>query len=225
MVTNNATNVATAASGKVLQGAGVGVAPTFSTATYPSTAGTSGNVLTSNGTNWSSSAPTGGSFVFISQNTPSAASDTQFALSGYNNYYVTWYGVSSSSNAVTFQLEVSDDGGSTWKVLLYTGIIMYYNAGGAVPALLATAIPLSGIITHSSTNNGQGQISILNVGTTVTTQFVMSGGYPHSAAAGAMSATVGSGWAPASLTINRIRFLMSTGNISGTFNLYGIKTS
>lgn len=31
-------------------------APTWSTATYPSTAGTSGNVLTSDGTNWSSSA-------------------------------------------------------------------------------------------------------------------------------------------------------------------------
>ncbi len=45
-----------AASGKVLQGAGVGVAPTYSTATYPVTAGDSGNVLTSNGTDWSSTA-------------------------------------------------------------------------------------------------------------------------------------------------------------------------
>lgn len=55
MPTNNAINQPTAAAGKVLQGAGDGVASTFSTATYPSTAGTSGNVLTSNGTNWVSS--------------------------------------------------------------------------------------------------------------------------------------------------------------------------
>lgn len=85
MATNNSINVQTAATGKVLQGAGVGTAPAFSTATYPATAtstgtilradgtnwvpstatypntaGTSGNVLTSNGTNWVSSTPSGG---------------------------------------------------------------------------------------------------------------------------------------------------------------------
>lgn len=86
MATNNAINESTAASGKVLQGQGVGVTSSFSTATYPATAtgtgtilradgtnwvpstatypntaGTTGNVLTSDGTNWvSSSAPGGG---------------------------------------------------------------------------------------------------------------------------------------------------------------------
>lgn len=54
MATNNAANNGTAAAGKVLQGQGIGVASDFSTATYPSTAGTSGNVLTSDGTNWTS---------------------------------------------------------------------------------------------------------------------------------------------------------------------------
>jgi len=85
MVTNNSANEKTAASGKVLQGQGIGVASDFSTATYPATAtgtgtilradgtnwsattatypntaGTSGNVLTSDGTNWNSSAPASG---------------------------------------------------------------------------------------------------------------------------------------------------------------------
>lgn len=84
MATNNSANNATAASGKVLQGQGVGTASAFSTATYPATAtttgqilradgtnwvgttatypntaGTSGNVLTSDGTNWTSSAASG----------------------------------------------------------------------------------------------------------------------------------------------------------------------
>ena len=78
-------NIGTAASGKVLQGGGTGASPTFSTATYPSTAtgtgkilradgtnwaastatypdtaGTNGNVLTSDGTNWTSAAASGG---------------------------------------------------------------------------------------------------------------------------------------------------------------------
>jgi len=86
MVTQSSSNIKTAASGKVLQGQGVGTANDFSTATYPSTAtttgqilradgtnwvgttatypntaGTSGNVLTSDGTNWTSAAATGGS--------------------------------------------------------------------------------------------------------------------------------------------------------------------
>ncbi len=50
MATNNAINVATAATGTVLQGAGVGTAPTFSTATYPSTT-TSQQILYSTATN------------------------------------------------------------------------------------------------------------------------------------------------------------------------------
>jgi len=85
MVTNNNCDESTAASGKVLQGQGIGTVSDYSTATYPSTAtgtgkilradgtnwaattatypdtaGTSGNVLTSDGTNWTSSAPSGG---------------------------------------------------------------------------------------------------------------------------------------------------------------------
>lgn len=56
-------NVGTAATGKILQGAGIGAPPSYSTATYPSTAGTAGNLMTSDGTNWVSQAPVGGSTV------------------------------------------------------------------------------------------------------------------------------------------------------------------
>ncbi len=97
MTTNNAANNKTAASGKVLQGQGVGTASDFSTATYPSiatgtgkilradgtnwvattatypdTAGTSGNVLTSDGTNWISSAASGGGILSASGQLTSA---------------------------------------------------------------------------------------------------------------------------------------------------------
>lgn len=52
----------TATAGQILQ-SGAAAAPTWTTATYPATAGTSGNVLTSNGTNWTSSAVTESSTV------------------------------------------------------------------------------------------------------------------------------------------------------------------
>ncbi len=46
----------TATAGQMLR-SGASAAPIWSTATYPATAGTSGNVLTSDGTNWSSATP------------------------------------------------------------------------------------------------------------------------------------------------------------------------
>lgn len=52
MATNNAVNEPTAASGKVLQGQGVGTTSAFSTATYPATATGTGTILRADGTNW-----------------------------------------------------------------------------------------------------------------------------------------------------------------------------
>jgi len=99
MATNGSQNIVTAATGKVLQGAGIGTAPAFSTATYPSTAtgtgkilradgtnwvastatypdtaGTNGNVLVSDGTNWVSSTATSTSFVQFIATSASLAS-------------------------------------------------------------------------------------------------------------------------------------------------------
>jgi hypothetical protein len=51
-------SLATGSSGQILQSAGSAALPTFSTATYPSTAGTSGKILVSDGTNIVSSTPT-----------------------------------------------------------------------------------------------------------------------------------------------------------------------
>lgn len=63
MATNNSVNMPTAALGKIWRAKGVGTNSAFSTAAYPDTAGTSGNVLTSNGTDWVSSAAPGGGML------------------------------------------------------------------------------------------------------------------------------------------------------------------
>ena len=52
----------TATANKVLM-SGASTAPSWSTPTYPTAAGTSGNVLTSDGTNWTSAAPAAGSAI------------------------------------------------------------------------------------------------------------------------------------------------------------------
>ncbi len=51
----------TATAGQVLR-SGASTTPSWSTATYPATAGTSGNVLTSDGTNWNSTTPASPAF-------------------------------------------------------------------------------------------------------------------------------------------------------------------
>lgn len=58
MVTQNRKNEKTGASGKVMQGQGIGVANDFSTATYPSTATGTGTILRADGTNWVASTAT-----------------------------------------------------------------------------------------------------------------------------------------------------------------------
>lgn len=103
MVTQNRANEKTAASGKILQGQGVGTASDYSTATYPSTAtgtgtilradgtnwtpttatfpnaaGTSGNILISDGTNWVSS--TRGQVLFVQSDTFSPADGVTYAI-------------------------------------------------------------------------------------------------------------------------------------------------
>jgi hypothetical protein len=113
MATNGPQNIQTAASGQVLQGAGVGVAPAFSTATYPATAtgtgkilradgtnwvattatfpdtaGSSGNVLQSNGTNWSSAAPS--SSAGLTACLATATGNTGLSLSLVAGDYLKW---------------------------------------------------------------------------------------------------------------------------------------
>jgi len=54
----------TATAGQIIR-SGASTTPSWSTATYPATAGTSGNVMTSDGTNWNSSAPVGATVTIV----------------------------------------------------------------------------------------------------------------------------------------------------------------
>ena len=61
--TGNVAATAAGSAGQVLQSGGASANPLYSTATYPATAGTSGNVLTSDGTNWNSTAAANSSSI------------------------------------------------------------------------------------------------------------------------------------------------------------------
>ena len=76
MVYSNGTALAilagTATAGQIIR-SGASTTPTWSTATYPATAGTSGNVLTSDGTNWNSTAPSASATSVITNDTTTNA--------------------------------------------------------------------------------------------------------------------------------------------------------
>lgn len=102
MVTNNAGNIPTGASGTVLQGQGVGTAPAFSTPTYPSASGSAGKILISDGTNNIYSTPT-------YPNT-SGSAGTILVSDGTNNVYST--PTFPNASATARKIIVSD--GTNW---------------------------------------------------------------------------------------------------------------
>lgn len=253
MPTNNSINITTAATGKVLQGAGLGTAPAFSTATYPATAtgtgkilradgtnfvattatypdtaGTSGNVLTSDGTNWSSTAAAAGAIVFISSQSPSGSASAAFTsgITGtYNTYLFMWKNISAASNGVSFICEVSTDGGSNWLATGYVSTHLNFNSGGVSVSSITTSVLLSEASGFSSTNTGSGKIWFHYINSGGLCKADGNGTYPVAAGAGVSGGGVYQASCPASSTINAVRFRMSSGNLSGFVAMYGVKES
>lgn len=79
--------------------------------------GTSGNVLTSNGTDWTSSAPSGGSWTTISSGTLGSASATLMDVSSISTSYdvfritITWLNIAGSSRDIWLRFN-NDSGGN-----------------------------------------------------------------------------------------------------------------
>jgi len=107
-------NIPTGATGTVLQGAGAGITPVYSTATYPSTAGTSGKILVSDGTNIVSSTPTFPNAsatsrkMIVSDGTNWVASTETWAVPGTSGNVLTSNGTNwtSAAPATTFVKQV-----------------------------------------------------------------------------------------------------------------------
>lgn len=121
--------LAAGSSGQILRSGGAG-APAWSTATYPATAGTSGNVLTSDGTNWVSSAPASVTDITATIET----STTQTITSGNPPVQIDFgrtikaAGVTVGTNTLTivtsgtYRIDLSTDVTATTFVYLYCSI-------------------------------------------------------------------------------------------------------
>jgi hypothetical protein len=187
--------------------------------------GTSGNVLASNGTAWTSSAPAAG-WVYLSTVTASAAATADIETtfdSTYDNYAIVATGVSWSATSILgARFKISGSYATTG----YNYSILY-NSTSTVTA-------------NGVTSSSNGQVNFFQSALSASNYygFVF---YVYSAADTANPKTVsfsgfggggtaqiqfvGGGSYASGAALTGIRFLMISGTITGTFRLYGIKNS
>ena len=141
-------------SGQLLQSAGSSMDPGWTTATYPSTAGTSGNVLTSDGTNWSSSAPSGSASIFLATGTL-----TSSQIKNLHATPITAIAAQGSGKSIivfNFGAELVYGGTNAFVASASQQIAGYYNSTGTSFQFLA----------NSQLTGTQSYINIVGAGST-----------------------------------------------------------
>jgi len=203
------------------------------TATFSTANGTSGQVLTANGT---SSQPTfqaagsvGSSLVLIQSQVASSSSTIDFTTNTniYNTYFFTFFGVQPGTNASRLIFRISNNAGSTYVTAGYQSGYNFsaYNSNTVSNVASTGQFDLSSVQTSGDANkttNGQFYIHNCNVGAKSyligqAVYFDSSGGVANQGWSGGQAGDTGA---------NAFRFLMDSGNIAaGTFNCYGLRIS
>ena len=204
--TKGGTGLATLPANNVLLGNGTGalqvVAP-----------GTSGNVLTSDGTTWASAAGVPSTYELITTASPSAASEVVFT--GLTSAYTYYEIVFETSAGYVSRCQLSTDNGATFQTSFYysndtifgTSTVTQAGASGAGQTYIDLGgFAHSGVIRFlypTSTNDGGSNIQSQTQGSTTSSYRASgrrtSGGH------------------------NAIRLYPAAGTVTGTFKLYGVK--
>jgi hypothetical protein len=188
--------------------------------------GTSGDVLTSDGTNWSSSSVPGG-WVYLSTVTASgsATADIETTFdSTYDNYAIVANSVYPSTTGQVIWIRFKISG--AYATSLYNYATMY-NTGATVSGNQGVS-QAQIILTNLSASNS----------TSITSNFTCNVYAPSSTSVyktwtvngisnntGTLANFITSAWYAGTTALTGVRFLAASGNINGTFRLYGIKKS
>lgn len=192
--------------------------------------GANGNLLTSNGTTWTSAAPAGGgAWTFISSVTASNSATVDFTGIGstYDIYVITLTQVKPVGDGNRLQMRTSTNNGTTYDsgaVYSYSYAQVATSTGSASGNWDATEIELSGIGIGSSYSGVNGFVYLYKPSNSTGSQIGWQLSYVQSTSRTAVAE--GTGTNQNSADIDAIRFFMNGGNISsGVFRLYGIKNS
>ena len=191
--------------------------------------GTSGQLYLSGGASalgtWTNNA-TATAMQKISSQTASNSATIDFTglTSSYFAYKIIISAVVPVSSAVLL-MRFSNDNGSTFfaGATDYGYAIETLNTSGTLTAINstgATSINLTGTLGNTASQSNNFDITILNPVNSI--QY--NGGYwTASSVTGSVISIWGAGATTQTISVNAIRFLMSTGNISsGVFTLYGL---
>lgn len=189
------------------------------------TPSTSGNLLTSDGTNWTSASASasGAALTLIQAQDASNSTTIDFTtgIVGSMHLLLVLRAIVPATDGATLRMQISTDGGSTWKTSSYlTGInTMPYNSTTLTNTNSTADFVLSGPLDNgSSTSFAHGAIDIYlpaanhaYIGGTISF-FNNTGGVPTMGLVGGKAGNSGT---------NALRLIMSSGNItSGSFYLY-----
>lgn len=227
---NSVASVGPGTAGQVLQSGGNAANPAYSTATYPATSGTSGNVLASDGTNWISQANniTGNLVKISSQTITSAASVTQVSFNittTYNTYQLIITNCQPATNAALLRMLFTNNGGQI--VAGYTSGITTntYNLTTMANTNSTTFIPLCAAQSSTNSYGLSGSLYLYNMNLTSPASacnwVIGHAYYVNSTPALANAIIYGS--CSISAVVTSIQLVYSAGNINnGVFTLYGI---
>jgi hypothetical protein len=157
---NKLASLGTGSSGQVLQSAGAGSNPAYSTATYPSTAGTLGNVLTSDGTNWTSASSSGIGNLLIAHKTLTSSQIKN--LHGTPIEIIAAPGSGKAIQLIAFAARFNYGGTNVFVAGAAQTVSLYLNNN--TTALLGSAVS-NAMIVASATKFSS--LSPFNVGTSV----------------------------------------------------------
>lgn len=197
---------------------------------------TSGNILTSNGTTWTSAAAAASAApaVLLSTQTASNSASINFNSSlittTYKDYYVEFQDILPSTADVNLTFRVSEDNGTTMKTTAgdyYTAVEGLTSAGTAlsVSGQAFTSAFMTGSLSNDASSGLGGTLDIFNpAGTTSVKKFRAALVYQTlTGTNNTVVATGGLTYRSSINAINYISFLFNSGNIaSGTFKLWGV---
>ena len=151
-------------------------------------------------------------------NQASVSFGSSYITSTYNVYKILIDSLMPVTNGVTFELQVSTDGGSTWKSSNY-----YWQLYASTFSSSASYIDLGGgqLLTNTANQVGQYEITFSNPSASNITAFFVNGALWNSS--GTFNTIPLTGAYQTAGAINAVRFVFSSGNIStGNFHLYGL---
>lgn len=230
-VANGGTGLATLTANNVILGNGTST-PSF---VAP---GSSGNVLTSNGTTWQSSAPAGGSpgLVLLGTNVVTAASVaavdfTSLMSSTYDEYEVHFENVRSTSNNVSLKMRVSTNNGSSFVSSAYSWGGIYTSSAAPTSASAAGnasdssfGLMIGGGNVASAATGCNGRMIVSNANSSTNFKAVRYWNTYYTGPGDTYQES-GGGTQNSAAVINALRFLFSSGDIEigSAFYLYGVR--